>query len=307
MRPPAFAGPCGQLAARLGPDLWALARRLGAPVRDARALTALPSPVLHHASFRLRLVDGRTFKARRVETAAQATQIAALVPCLDRRHFPRVLARRGRALLEEWRAGLPFVATAARAPVYRHCGRILGRVHEAPGPPPAARVPPAGERLAATERQLLRLEALGALAPAIARRARRQLRDHVPDRVTVGVVHRDFCAENLVVTPAGEITVVDNETVAVDAVELDLARTWYRWPMTSAQWAAFLAGYGEPAGARAFRQHFPFWAVAALVDAALFRLVARTGAVSVPLDRLRALLGRLDRGRARLAGVSSRG
>jgi hypothetical protein len=282
------------LAARLGPDLWALARRLGVPVRDARPLTTLPSPVLRHASFRLRLVDGRTFKARRVETAAQASQIVTLVSRLERRHFPRVLARRGPALLEEWQAGRPLAAAAAGTPVYRRSGRILGRVHAAP-PPALARVATATERLATAEEQVGRLATLGALSPATARRARRRLRDHEPDRVTVGVVHRDFCAENLVVTPAGELTVVDNETVTVDAVELDLARTWYRWPMTSVQWAAFLAGYGETAGRTACLRHFPFWVVAALVDAALFRLVAWTGAASVPLERLEAYLAGPDR------------
>jgi hypothetical protein len=290
--------PLSEAPARVGPDLWALAAGLGAAVVETCILTSLPSPVMAHASFRLRLADGRTVKGRRVETPDQAGRIAELLARLDRRHFSRVLAREGIALLEKWWVGTPLDTAAAGPAVFRRCGRILGRVHTVPPPgAPAGAAPSAAQRLAVTERQLARLRDLGALAPAAARRALRQLRDHVPDRVVVGVVHRDFCAENIVLTHAGGIRVIDNETIAVDACELDLARTWYRWPMTRTERAAFLAGYGERRPAAAFRRHFPFWAIAALVDAALFRVEARTTAAAVPVRRLVGLLDQLERAR----------
>jgi Ser/Thr protein kinase RdoA (MazF antagonist) len=288
--------------ARLGADLWALVARLDAPLVAARTLTRLPSPVMAHASFRLRLANGRTVKGRRVETPAQAHRIAELLPRLDARHFPRVLARRGRALLEAWVPGTALARLTAGELVYRRCGRILGSIHVAPRPGRMATAPAsAARRLAVAERQLAELESLGALSVASSRQALCHLRDNVPDRAAVGVIHRDFCAENIVCTPAGSLYVVDNETIRVDIPEFDLARTWYRWPMTPPQCAAFLTGYRSRRDPSSFLRHFPFWAIAALVDTVLFRLRARTPGASLPVRRLHALLRELEQGRGALA------
>jgi aminoglycoside phosphotransferase (APT) family kinase protein len=155
----------------------------------------------------------------------------------------------------------------------------------------------AARRLAVAERQLAQLVSLGALSSASARQARRQLRDHVPAHVAAGIIHRDFCAQNIVRTPDGRLCVVDNETIRVDSPEFDLARTWYRWPMTPLQWEAFLAGYRGRRDPASFLRNFPFWTIAVLADTALFRLRARTPGASLPVRRLDALLRQLERER----------
>ena len=289
--------------ARLGADLWALVAGLDAPLVAARILTSLPSPVMTHASFRLRLANGRTVKGRRVETPDQAQRIAELLPRLGSRHFPRVLARHGCALLETWIPGTALARVAVGARVYRRCGRILGSIHITRPPDRMVTWPRSVVHLLATaERQLAQLEGLGALSPASARRALRHLRDAVPDDITVGIIHRDFCAENIVLTPTRSLHVVDNETIRIDAPEWDLARTWYRWPMTPPQREAFLTGYRSRRDPTSFVRHFPFWSIAALVDTALFRLRARTPAAALPVRRLAALLRQLEQKRGTPAG-----
>jgi Ser/Thr protein kinase RdoA (MazF antagonist) len=294
----------GDAPARFGPDLWTLVERLGTSLVAARVLTRLPSPLMAHASFRLELASGRVVKGRRVETPEQARRIAELLPRLGTRHFPRALARHGSALLETWVPGTDLARVPADPSLHRRCGRILGAIHRAPVPDEtAATVPGAGRRLALAERQLARLVELGVLPEASSRQALRHLRDGAPDRVAVGVIHRDFCAENIVLTPRRGFYVVDNETIRVDAPELDLARTWYRWPMTMLQREAFLAGYRTRRDPSEFLRHFPFWAIAVLVDTALFRTRARTPAASLPVGRLETLLRRLERGRGAAARV----
>jgi Ser/Thr protein kinase RdoA (MazF antagonist) len=284
--------------ARLGADLWALVARLDAPLVAARILTRLPSPVMAHASFQLRFANGRTVKGRRVETPDQAHRIAELLPRLGVRHFPRLLACHGHALLEAWIPGTSLARVTPSALVFRRCGRILGSIHVTRSPDGMVTVPAgAARRLAVAERQLAQLEGLGALSGASSRRALCHLRDNVPDHVAAGIIHRDFCAENIVLTSVRDPYVIDNETIRVDTPELDLARTWYRWPMTPPQREAFLTGYRSRRDPSSFLRHFPFWGIAALVDTALFRLRAQTPAASLPVRRLDALLRQLERRR----------
>jgi Ser/Thr protein kinase RdoA (MazF antagonist) len=279
-----------RLQALLGADAWALVERVGTPLAEAQILTRLPSPVMAHASFRLRFTNGRILKVRRVETAAQAERMQAILDVLDARHFPRILDRHAAALLEEWVAGEPLEPPAAPALASR-CGAVLGAMHRV--------VPPAGiqgssgdtaRRLDQLERQAGELVRLGVLDPRAEARLLAIARAHAPGDIALGVIHRDFCAENIVLATPDRPWVVDNETVRIDACDFDLARTWYRWPMTEAEETAFLEGYAWHRSPHPYLKSFPFWALCVLADTALFRQRARTPEATVPLDRLEALL-----------------
>ena len=78
--------------------------------------------------------------------------------------------------------------------------------------------------------------------------------------------------------------------MSIAPCDYDLARTWYRWPMTGEQRDAYLAGYRDHRDASAFLVHAPFWHIAALANGALFRHRRRSGAPALPLAALRALL-----------------
>ena len=112
-----------------------------------------------------------------------------------------------------------------------------------------------------------------------------------PAEVEVGLVHGDLCLENIVIH-TGIIRIVDTEDLRIYACDHDLARTWYRWPMSDAAWSAYRDGYERERGATRFLDSFVHWAVVALVESAAFRLRAHTPAAGEPVARLRDLLAR---------------
>ena len=83
--------------------------------------------------------------------------------------------------------------------------------------------------------------------------------------------------------------VIDNEGLSVDAPEFDLARTWYRWPMTARQQRVYAEGYGIHDHSARFETHFLHWALMAVLDSAAYRIRAHPASARVPLDRLAAL------------------
>jgi hypothetical protein len=280
------------LRVRLGEDLWALVQDLDTGVARITTLTTLPSRSRSRASFRLDLLDGRVVKARRFDSVAEAERVERLSRFLDRRFFPKVLALRGAALLTEWAHGAPLRTTADGEALFQRAGTVQAAMHCRTLPPGllrAARSAEAG-REARLDRGLHELVRRGALSARRARRAWATALAHVPARRGVGLVHGDFCAENMVRGVDGRLRVVDNEALSVGACDYDLARTWYRWPMTDSQAAAYYDGYANRRGPDGFLATFPYWAVMALVDAAVFRVLARTRDARMPLGRLGALL-----------------
>ena len=277
---------------RLGEDLWALVQALGTGLAGITTLTTLPSRSRSRAAFRLDLLDGRVVKGRRLNSVGEAERVERLSRFLDPQCFPKVLARRGGALLTEWAHGTPLGSTADKAALFRRAGSVQATMHCRALPAGllrAARVSEAG-REARLDRRLDELARFGALPAREARRAWAIALAHVPPRRAVGLVHGDFCAENMVRGVDGRLRIVDNEALSVGACDYDLARTWYRWPMTESQAAAYFDGYAGRRGPDAFVAAFPYWAVMALVDAVVFRVRARTRDARAPLARLAALL-----------------
>ena len=114
---------------------------------------------------------------------------------------------------------------------------------------------------------------------------------HAPHTFAVGLVHGDFCAENMVLRAPGNVYVIDSEKLSIDAYDYDLARTWYRWPMTAAQREAYYDGYNRYRSSADFLRHFCYWAIVVFANSAAFRLRAGTGDAGLPIRQLQTLLG----------------
>jgi aminoglycoside phosphotransferase len=289
-------------ACGLGADLAELVAGLGTPLREAVAVTALHSR-RRRATFRLELADGRTLKGRRLADTAHAKRIAVIRATIEGSpvcaSLPRVIAWRGEALLEEWFEGRSVGGPSWPADATRRAASLLGLLHDLEVP--AALEPPAEASLAATHVQRLRntlreLESLGALPARHAASLLELALARAPSRATTGFVHGDLCPENIVLDPAGQVRLVDSETLAVDACEHDLARTWYRWPAAPQEREAFCTGYGDRGAGERFLAHRSFWLVAALASAARFRLSACTRDPLLPVRRLETLRRRLESG-----------
>jgi hypothetical protein len=283
--------------AALGPDLWALIRTQPSPLVAARPIGTVPSPRRQRLAFRLRFADGRVLKGRRFDSEGQAARIERLSGYLDPRHFPRLVARRGAAILTEWVHGPVLTRAASGSDLLRQAGALQGALHRTALP--ADLVDQARERLGRwrprLERDLVELMGWGGLDAGEADRILGLATRRAPGDAEVGLGHGDLCPENIVVL-GDSLYVVDNESVLVHACDYDLARTWYRWPMTRVQRAAFVDGYRRDRDPGSFVKRRTYWTILVLVDAALFRLRAGAPGARQALDRLRAL-GRPATGR----------
>lgn len=282
----------------LGTDLSALIATLGTRVVESRPITGLRSRTFTRATFRLTLADGRVLKGRRLDSPADADRIRTVVARLGRPELPRIVAHRGAALLEEWIVGEPAGQFGADVGFIERCGGVLGAIHltppETPPVHPETRPEPAAH-YGRVECAIAELLHLGVLSARVAADLRTVAREHLPTEIAVGFVHRDFCGVNIVRGPDGAPFVIDSGSVGVDAIEFDLARTWYRWPLRSAQRRAFDAGYRAHRPRATGTGQFPFWAVAVLSEATLFRVRARAVGWRLPLRRLERLLRDLRR------------
>lgn len=279
----------------LGEELSELVRALDVPLVEVTPLHGSGYSGYEPTAFRLRFADGRLLKGRQCGNWQRAAAVEYVSRHVHHPGLPKLLGRRGRALLTEWVDGRPMAAGDCSPAVARECGALLGFVHSVPVPEdqPHQRRTTVAAWHAELESDLATLERIGALEPAEARRARAHAHEHAPDGCTLSFVHRDFCAENLVLGPSG-VAVVDNETVDVDTCENDLGRTWYRWPMTAEQREAFLAGYECHRSARDFVRCQSYWVLVAVAAAAVYRWEKSPAAAQVPLATLRALLAELD-------------
>jgi hypothetical protein len=278
------------LEGRLAPELLALAQGRGSDVSSVVSLTTLPSTRSRRGAFKVTLVDTRVFKGRMVDSEEAALRIHRLSEYLDRNHFPRVVDRRGRALLVSWIQGDPVGGAPWLEADLERYGRILGSVHATELPRDTRRsfafpVERWNDRI---DGNLDRLVALRALERAEADRIRDVVERSRPKHIRAGLIHGDFAPNNIVVDPSGRPWVVDSENLAVDSLAFDLARAWYRWALDEPFWSVFLRGYvthGEP---DEFLDHMDFWCGAALAEAARFRIELDTSDADVPLQRLRS-------------------
>lgn len=113
---------------------------------------------------------------------------------------------------------------------------------------------------------------------------------HAPRNVAVGIVHGDFCAENMIVRASGNVSVVDSENLSIAPHDYDLGRTWYRWPMTQVQCEAYYDGYHQYRSSADFVTHLPYWAIGVLARSAAFRLRVGARDALIPIQQLKAIL-----------------
>lgn len=276
------------LQAALGEDMAALLTDLPTRAVSATPITSLSARRSNRAGFRVVLADGSALKARRFESEFEAARFARLTQHLDNPRVPAAIAQRGAAVIEPWAEGRSLTTAEMSPAELRDCGALLGAIHIAR--------PPHGSdgeiAIARREREdrlsinLQRLSLAGKLDEEFGRRVHAAAAA-APSAPAIGLIHGDFCPENLVRTTDGRILAIDNETIRLEALDYDLARSWYRWPMTAAQARCFIEGYATRRPAEPFLRHFSYWAICALVDAAVFRNGAG-------IDGVDALLARLD-------------
>lgn len=278
-----------ELARLLGDDAAAALAAERLRPRAATVISGLPSDTRERRTLRLLLEDGRVFKVRRHSSAERARAMVELLAAVAHPQLPAARLLCPAVSLEDWVEG----TTLAALPLTRErvilAADLLADLHHARGPglPPPG-VPADTVHLAhRVDERLSALGAAGALAPAECERLR-DLSRRRPPRAHQGVVHSDFCGENLVEDHHGRVHAVDNGGVGTGFAEFDLARTRHRWSLDAASWDTFLGRYRER-GLDAVAPDLLFWRLAAVLKSAHWRRV-RLGIVDDPsLDALRRL------------------
>jgi aminoglycoside phosphotransferase (APT) family kinase protein len=269
---------------------------LGVHARSARIITGVPSRVSARATVRVTLTDGRIVKVRRFRRLANAKRYRRLVPSIRHLPLPAILFSRGRITVEEWIEGTTLADLRPTRKRLRAAADILGTLHAIDKLGHRRRIALAPTRafVAGVKRRITSLATARALLRGEAEILREAVGRLAPATAPTGLIHHDFCAENIVENRRGRLYVIDNVGIDLGFLDFDLARTWYRWPMPDAWWRIFLAQYAtwRPAPLTAGA---PFWRIAAVVRSARFRLTQRSPEVATPLRRLRLLIEELRR------------
>ena len=155
----------------------------------------------------------------------------------------------------------------------REAGEILGRLHRTQIPSELAgqKLPNSERLLRAVERRLSSLNELGLLSSYEVSRLKHSAGQQLPYTLEDGLIHHDFCAENLIITVGNQLYAIDNEDMRIGVLDADLARTFHRWPMTSQQRQAFCEGYQRHREVVSYEGHSLFWLIWVLSGAIEFR------------------------------------
>ena len=281
--------PIADLPAQLGEDLIALIHRCNVPVQTTESLDRLDTPSHRSAAFCLLLADGNLIKARRAWSAERAAQISYFLVHLCELGFPRLLGTYKSALLLEWVYG-ENLSNPVNVEQLRKAAQLQGQLHRTPVPDDCpyhcqTDINHFATRIIWSLRKLCDSGALTVsetevlLSIAISKR---------PQEAEVGIIHTDLCPDNLVISSDGRLRSVDNESLQIGYLDLDLARSWYRWPLDKKLGIHFLASYSQFRACNTFRAHFPFWFIAVLLDSAIYRLGSPSKTWLTPVSRLQA-------------------
>jgi Ser/Thr protein kinase RdoA (MazF antagonist) len=210
---------------------------------------------------------------------------------------PRVVTRYGPWLVVEWIEGRVVAPVRPRRETLRAIGRLHGRLHSTLQPMRRERhqTPIDGHKSEQLDVWLTDLVRLGAVSSAQRVSLLHLARLNCPESWSVGLVHGDLCGENLVIGRAGHPVMIDFETLDLDGLDFDLARTWYRWPLSRRQRLTYLEGYRQYRSVDRLEENFLFWAIRATVQSAAFRVGNETPGQDVPIAVLNEIIRRAGR------------
>lgn len=272
------------------PEIAHALERAGLRARSVQPIARIRPAASGRSLYRIVLESGRSIKARRLDDETTARQLFEI-----RRELPVAFApafcRCGRVLLEDWIEGDELGDDCPSDAQLAEAGALLAQLH--------ARPALAGEALLGwrsthdwrkrTEQGLESLLAAEAIDAGAARAIGAALMRLDPQRAIVGLVHSDFCGENMVIDGAGRLRVIDNERLRVDALGFDLGRCWYRWGLPPRAWERFSSAYAAGLPLCEPLEHLGFWSLVVLVKSAVLRWQSDPERAHVPLGRLRAL------------------
>jgi thiamine kinase-like enzyme len=266
-------------------DLEHLLETEGLQIVDKINISPRPSIDPPRNTLKILCSNGLTFKARRLETQLQAEKVWNLAQQLPSDTFAKIFAWHGTAFLEQWLDGITLAELSLIDPTFlRRAGEILGLFHS--GFIPIRKLPISDTSSQTILNKLSGLIQMGILSEKDAKNIFEIANKNKPATSDFGFCHGDFCAENLILQANGQLFVIDPECLDMNYLDHDIARTWYRWPMSQADFNMFLEGYRTYRNTLEFFNHRAYWAITVLIDSIRFRIRTRTKDILYPLNLL---------------------
>jgi hypothetical protein len=185
------------------PEIEAAFRRFAITPRRIVLISPLRERKRARLSYRVETEDGRTVKVRQLDSIERARFLVDLRAGLEESFAP-VLAHHGPVLLEEWIEGVPLTGLDGEARA-EEAGALLGRLHGMPLRLDAPSTFSTRRWNEAAESDMRILSNAGKLAPAEIASLRAGILRRDPGTARAAVIHKDFCAENMLIDAGGRL------------------------------------------------------------------------------------------------------
>lgn len=223
-------------------------------------------------AFRLTLNSDKLVKVRLLLPGCSAETIKHLIQLGSAaKRCAHIMAVNGRCLLEEWIEGEPLPFASSDSETLIACGRSLAEIHNTPiaiKPELTPQKPSALDRLL---QDINSLTTEGWLTTPEANDLLCRVTTAIPSYSREGLVHFDYCGENIILHKDRGPLSIDNETITFGSFSLDIARTFVRWGLDENSQGLFLSGYLAADGP-AELEDLRFWSVVALAWTAAIRI-----------------------------------
>lgn len=284
----------------LGEDLFDLTRTVDSPLIEAIPLSTSISSQLEKGAFLFKFRNGKVLKGRRFESVKHAQKVYELWSYFNLGILPEILSLKGCAMLTEWVDGTNLLPDNLTPELARRCGLLHGLVHSIEIPEQIIdkyKVHLAYDKsqfFTIISQQIEEIVKYDYLNNSEARMLMDLVERNYPDDFSLGLVCGDFCNENLVLNGDEKIYFIDNESISIDDFDHDLARTYYRWPMTEKQRSSYFEGYHNYRGSERFYNHYYFWIIKVLIKSIHYNLHAATLRELHALKVIKSILKDLD-------------
>ena len=248
-------------------DLFELATKHGGPIRDVVEITRFINSGIPRRCFYIEFMDGQKIKGRILPDQETRIRITSLLSYLAGLPLSPLIASEGRCLIEKWIVGESLRLDCLDDKDFVDAANVLGAFHTIPSPD----VDLPSEMDFVKTLQLNLEEFLNTLVEhhKLNHRETRVLAEraesNVPGRVTTGIIHNDFCFDNLVRDEWLQLHLVDNNSLQIGAIDFDIGKAFSKWPMSKRHRRLFLDTYSRHRSTLEFEKHDTFWSVFCLV------------------------------------------
>lgn len=259
--------------------------QLGFTPLNSELLTTFAEHRLGRRTHRVTTNANCVVKVRCLSEEWRVERLCRMRASTDGVRLSPMLARSGRVMVEDWIHGKPLDDFPEDDDVLRKAASLLAQLH-------SCRVddssPGSGISSEVVQQRMDWLRQGGILEQSLLRALELVFENPSAWRGPRGLVHGDFCGENLVQDVNGEVWSVDNENLDLDFLDYDLGLSWYRWPLSPEQWGRFL-NYYERSSQRTVSD-LDFWKAVAVVKGLYFHSTLSAKGIEFPKRRLTALL-----------------